>query len=375
MSAGKAGQIFSQKGKQIAALRGRVKLAEFMSQPEDDFQKLIKGIRNDPLFKRLAAPETKVIRHKKFPGTSLAKFRTIPLDPGVTPSTDSLEVESFLTEEKDLVSTIKELGVDIFKEYFLDVVSQITPEEIAEKCDLSMEEVNRVSSFVDRFYLQTESSQAPPDVKTSKIYYSTIASVEKEEKGFSIGFFSAPMVEGRYIINFDRLEELKKKYEFDKNELKNIKTIFDKLKLINSRKTIIYQVVQNIIETQRDFLESGNLGDLEPFTQASLSEKIGVDASLISRAIRRKAIRSPQGREMPLKTFFPTKKERGKELVRQVIGREEAEIQNKIIKKPYSDGQIQKKLKEDYGVSISRRSVSEWRLELIIPAAAERMYQ
>ena len=375
MSAGKAGQIFGQKGKQIAILKGRMRLAEFMSQPEDDFQKLIKEIKNDPLFKRLAAPETKVIRHKKFPGTSLAKFKTIPLDPTVTPSADTLEVESFLTEEKDLLSTIKELGVHRFKEYFLDRVSEIIPEEIAEKCNLSIEEVSRINDFVDRFYLQAESRESPQEVKTSKIYYCTIASVEKEEKGFSIGFFSAPMVEGHYIINFDRLEELKKREELDKNELKKIKTLLDKLRLINSRKTVIYQVVQNIVETQRHFLESGNSRDLEPFTQACLSEKIGVDASLISRAISRKAIRTPQGREMPLKTFFPTRRETGKEFVRQIIAREETEIQNKIIKKPYSDGQIQKKLKEDYGLSISRRSVSEWRLELRIPAAAERMYQ
>lgn len=375
MSAGKAGQTFGQKGKQIATLKGRVRLAEFMSQPESDFQKLIKEIKNDPLFKRLAAPETKVIRHKKFPGTSLAKFKTIPLDPAVTPSADTLEVESFLAQEKDLLSTIKELGVDKFKEYFLDRVSEITPDQIAEKCGLTIEEVDRINNFVDRFYLQTESRESPQEVKTGKIYYSTIASVEKEEKGFSVGFFSAPMLEGRYIINFDRLEELKKREEFDKNEIKKIATILDKLRLINSRKTIIYQVVQNIAETQRDFLESENFRDLEPFTQACLSEKIGVDASLVSRAISRKAIRTPQGREMPLKTFFPTKKETGKELVRQIIGREETEIQNKVIKKPYSDGQIQKKLKEDHGLSISRRSVSEWRLELRIPTAAERMYQ
>jgi len=375
MSSAKAEQILSQKGKQIAILKGRMRLAEFMSQPEDDFQKLIKEIKNDPLFKRLAAPETKVIRHKRFPGTSLAKFKTIPLDPTVTPSEDTLEVESFLTEEKDLVSTIKELGVDRFKEYFLDRVSEITPEEIAEKCDLSIEEVKKVNNFVDRFYLQTESRQSPQEVKTSKIYYSTIASVEKEQKGFSIGFFSAQMVEGRYIINFDRLEELEKREELDKSELKKIKILLDKLRLVNSRKTTIYRIVQNIMEAQGDFLESGNFKSLKPFTQASLSEKVGTDASLISRAISRKAIRTPQGREIPLKTFFPTKKETGKKLVRQIIAQEETELQNKIIKKPYSDGQIQKKLKEDYGLSISRRSVSEWRLDLRIPAASERMYQ
>jgi len=143
--------------------------------------------------------------------------------------------------------------------------------------------------------------------------------------------------------------------------------------LVNSRKTTIYQVIQNIIEAQYNFFQSGNLKDLKFLTQASLAEKIGVEASLISRAISGKAIRIPQGRETSLKTFFPTKKQLRKELIREIIEQEKINLQNKIIKKPYSDGEIRKKLKEDYGISVSRRSVSEWRFDLKIPPASERI--
>jgi len=373
MSPRRAKQILGQKGRQIATLKGRMRLGEFMSQPEDDFQELIKGIKNDPLFKRLAAPETKVIRHKRFPGTSLAKFKTIPLDPAITPSQDSFDPESFLAQEKDVTRMIKNLGVHKFKKYFLDGVSEISPEEAAGECDLTLEEVEKINSFMDRLYLRAKSTESPQGKKTGRIYYSTIASVEKEESGFSIGFFSTQIVEGSYIINFDRFEELKKAGEFDKSEIKKIKNLFDKLRLVNSRKTIIYRIVQNIMDLQHDFLESGNFKDLKPFTQASLSEKVGVDPSLISRAIVRKAIRTPQGREISLKTFFPTKKEIGKGLIRQIIDQEKTEIQNKIIQKAHSDGEIRKKLKEDYGIAISRRSVSEWRMDLMIPPASERV--
>lgn len=143
--------------------------------------------------------------------------------------------------------------------------------------------------------------------------------------------------------------------------------------MVNSRKTTIYQVIQNIIEAQYNFFQSGNLKDLKFLTQASLAEKIGVEASLISRAISGKAIRIPQGRETSLKTFFPTKKQLRKELIREIIEQEKINLQNKIIKKPYSDGEIRKKLKEDYGISVSRRSVSEWRFDLKIPPASERI--
>lgn len=42
MSSGKAEQVLNQKEKQIAILKGRMRLAEFMDLPEYDFQKLIK---------------------------------------------------------------------------------------------------------------------------------------------------------------------------------------------------------------------------------------------------------------------------------------------------------------------------------------------
>lgn len=161
MSSGRAKQIISQQGKQIASLKGRMKLGKFMSLPEDDFQKLIKEIKNDSLFKRLAAPDTKVIRHKKFPGTSLASSKTIPLDPAITPSQNSFELEPFLSQEKDITLIIKSLGVDRFKKYFLDGGCEIALEEIARECDLTIEEVKKVNSFVNRFYLQTKSTESP----------------------------------------------------------------------------------------------------------------------------------------------------------------------------------------------------------------------
>jgi RNA polymerase sigma-54 factor len=373
MTSGRAKQILSQQGKQIAVLKGRMKLGEFMSLPEDDFQKLIKGIKNDPLFRRLAAPQIKIITYKRFPGTSLASSKTIPLDPAITPSQNSFELEPFLSQEKDIALIIKSLGVDRFKKFFLDGSCETGLEEIAGECDLTIEEVRKINNFVDRFYLQTESTESPLGERPQRIYYSTIASIEKEEKGFSIGFFSAPMVEGRYIINFERFEEIKKAGELNQDELKEIKVLFDKLRLVNSRKTTIYRVIQNIIEAQCNFFKSGNLKDMKFLTQASLADKIGVEASLISRAISRKAIRIPQGREISLKTFFPTRKELGKELIREIIEQEKAEIEDRTIKKPYSDGEIRKKLKEDHAISISRRSVSEWRLDLKIPAASERI--
>jgi RNA polymerase sigma-54 factor len=354
---------------------GRMRLAEFMSLPEDDFQKIIQEVENDPLFKKLTLSEIKIIRYKKLPWTKITQPKMLPLDPAITPSRDTLEVESFLAQEKDLVSIIKKLGVDRFKKYFLDGVIGITSTEVARQCGLTLETVKKINDFVDKFYLQSKLTGSSQDNRTTRIYYSTIASIEENDVGLAIGYFSPEMAKGRYLIDFDRIEKIKKVGIFAKDEIRKIDSLLNKLRLINSRKTTIYEVIENLIEVQRDFLLSGDFKDLKAFTQVSLSRKMGVNPSLISRAINGKAIRTPQGRQISLKILFPSEREIRKKLIREVIEQEKKEMQNKSLSKPYSDQEIRIQLRKKYGTSISRRSISDCRKDLKIPSSFERMHQ
>jgi len=368
-------QVLTQRAKQVAKLMGRMKLAEFMSLPEEEFRKLIQEVENGPLFKKLMRSEIKIIRYKKLPWTKIAQPKMLPLDPTITPSRDTLEVESFLAQEKDLVSTIKKLGLDKFKKYFLDGVAGITSKEIARQCGLILETVKKINDFVNKFYLESKLTGSPQNNRTARIYYSTIASIEKNNGELSIGYFSPEMAKGRYLIDFDRVEKIKKVETFAKDEIRKIDSLLNKLRLINSRKTTIYEVIQNLIEVQCDFLLSGDLKDLKPFTQVSLSTKMGVNPSLISRAINRKAIRTPQGRQISLKTLFPSEREIRKKLIREVIEQEKNEIQNRSLSKAYSDEEIRTQLRKKYGTSVSRRSISDCRKNLKIPSSFERMHQ
>ena len=368
-------QVLTQRAKQVAKLMGRMKLAEFMSLPEEEFRKLIQEVENEPLFKKLMRSEIKIIRYKKLPWTKIAQPKMLPLDPTITPSRDTLEVESFLAQKKDLVPTIKKLGLDKFKKYFLDGVPGITSKEVARQCGLTLEIVKKINDFVDKFYLESKLTGSPQNNRTARIYYSTIASIEKNNSELSIGYFSPEMAKGRYLIDFDRVEKIKKVETFAKDEIRKIDSLLNKLRLINSRKTTIYEVIQNLIEAQCDFLLSGDLKDLKPFTQVSLSTKMGVNPSLISRAINRKAIRTPQGRQISLKTLFPSEREIRKKLIREVIEQEKNEIQNRSLSKAYSDEEIRTQLRKKYGISISRRSISDCRKNSKIPSSFERMSQ
>jgi RNA polymerase sigma-54 factor len=121
--------------------------------------------------------------------------------------------------------------------------------------------------------------------------------------------------------------------------------------------------LQNIIDKQALYLESGDLRSLLPLSQKELAKKIGLAPSSVSRAISGKSIDTPWGEEVSLKHFFPRPKRFKKELLKQLLETEE---------ELFSDEAIKVKLWEKFGVAISRRSVASLRKELKIPVAWKR---
>ena len=86
--------------------------------------------------------------------------------------------------------------------------------------------------------------------------------------------------------------------------------------------------------------------------------------SSISRTIRNKSIVTPWGEEIPLKYLFPKPKRFKTELLRQILAGDD---------KLTSDEAIRLKLRQKFGVAISRRSVANLRKELkILPAGRKK---
>jgi hypothetical protein len=340
----------SPKLKQIQTMMGAMKLAEFMSLSQGDYEKLIGEIENDPLFKKLMqpdkfpSPKDRLINYRKFPGTRLSKRYFSELNLSITPDRGSSDLDSLIERGKDVTPLIKSLGVDKFKKYFLEVSTETTLEEIAGECQLSLGEVKKINSFLDTFYIQSEFDHFREDDQVSRLTFSTVASIEEGEDGFGLGYFSRDFVKGRYSINYEKFEELKKSRRFGNKEMRAIEALFNKLRLVNTREATLYKIIQSIIEIQGDYLKSGAPRDF-------------------SRAISRKAIATPKGGEIPLKFFFPSRKGILKKFIWEVIEKE---------KKPYSDEKIKERLKKDYEVSLSRRSVREYRALLKIPSSRSR---
>ena len=331
--------------------------ANLLEMPEAEFHKLITEIEHSPLFQRLYQKE-KLIRHQRFPRTDISSS-FYQLKEEVVTDSSSPDVESLLLNKEYIILQMQKLGLEKFKRYFLFPESGMTLEEIARECDLGVSEVQKINNLVDEFSIMSEFYH-PSNVTSGGIRYSKVASVERGEDGFIIGYFSASLARGRYSIDYQRFEELAAAGTFTEAEVKEGRLLFKKLELINSRKDAISQILQNIIDKQALYLESADARSLLPFTQKDLAKRIGLAPSTVSRAIRGRSIEVPWGKEIPLKHFFPRPKKFRKELLRQLLETD---------KNLSSDEAIRNKLLEKFGVAISRRSVANLRKELKFVAA------
>lgn len=334
----------------------RMEQAELLEIPEGEFYKLIAETERSPLFKRLYQKE-KLVRYQRLPRTDISSsFYQVKEE--IVADKGSMDVESLLMNKEHIVRQIQKMGLEKFNQYFLLPESGITLEEIARECHLDVPEVQKINNLIDEFSIMSEFYH-PSTVISEGIHYSKIATVEKDEKGFVIGYLSPFAARGRYSIDYETFEKLNKTGAFTEAEVKGAKQLFKKLELINNRKETMTQILQNIIEKQATYLESADSMSLLPFSQRELAEKIGLAPSSVSRAIRDKSIDTPWGEEVPVKDFFPTPKRFRKELLRQLL-----ETNNELS----SDEAIRSRLQEKFGVAISRRSVANLRKELKLPA-------
>ena len=343
-------------------LRQAIKMqqATLLQMTDDEFHRLIIEIERSALFLRLRQRE-KLIHYQRFPKTSISstfyqlKEETMA-DPG------SLNVESLLLKKEHLVQQIQKMGMERFKQYFLFPDSGVTVDEIARECDLDVAQVQEINSLIDEFSIMSEFYH-PSKFSSDAIHYYKVASVDREREGLVISYFSPSLARGRYLINYERFEELNNSGAFNKDEARETRQLFKKLELINSRKDTLNQILQGIVDRQTLYFQAGDLRSLLPVSQKELAKKIGLAPSSVSRAIRGKSINTPWGEEVPLKNFFPRPKRFRKELLGQLIESDAALS---------SDEMIRIRLKEKFGVAISRRSVANLREELKIPATGRR---
>lgn len=335
--------------------------SNLLEMPEEDFHKLISDIENEPLFRKLRRTDN-IIRFQRFPKTDIsASF--LQLNEEVVADKGSFDVETLLLNKERVVRQVQRLGMERFKRYFLYPESDTSIDDIARDCDLPVSEVRRINSLIDEFALLSEFYNPSALSPERGIRYSKVASVERGPDGLLIGYSSPFLARGRYSIDYEKFEELKRAGTLGEAEAREARHLLRRLELINTRKDSMTRILLGIMEKQTLYLESGDEKALLPFTQRRLAHRLELAPSTVSRAIHGRSIGTPWGEEIPLRQFFPRTRRFRRELVKGLL---EAE------KDPISDEAIKDRLQEQFGVSISRRSVSNLRSELKIASGRHK---
>ncbi|MFZ8803953.1 MAG: RNA polymerase factor sigma-54 [Candidatus Calescibacterium sp.] len=142
---------------------------------------------------------------------------------------------------------------------------------------------------------------------------------------------------------------------------------------LKKREYLVMKVAKAIFSYQDEFLETGEIEKIKPLTLEDLEKMCGISKSTIDRAIINKYVRTPYG-IFELKRFLSRGFSKGEiKVSREAVMTEiKNMIENEDPQNPLSDSQIAEKLKEKFGIDISRRTVVKYRKILGIPQIEER---
>ncbi|GAB4454107.1 MAG: RNA polymerase factor sigma-54 [Armatimonadaceae bacterium] len=133
---------------------------------------------------------------------------------------------------------------------------------------------------------------------------------------------------------------------------------------IHRRGQTLRRIANSLVREQQGYLETGNRAFLRPLTRQALAEQLGLDESVVSRAVADKWVQLPNGDVIPLDTFFGNAHAVREALV-NLVASENPET-------PYSDEELADMLTAQ-GFPLARRTVAKYRgLEKILPARLRR---
>lgn len=158
--------------------------------------------------------------------------------------------------------------------------------------------------------------------------------------------------------NLETYEYLKKKYQSALWLIKSIK----------QRKETIRKIIEGIIKKQNDFFEKG-LKYLYTMTMEEIAKEIEKHESTVSRATTGEYVQTPHG-VFNLKFFFNSGIDKLSSVSIKAIISEE--IENEDHDFPFSDSKLAEKIKNNYQLNVSRRTIAKYRKAIGIPGSRAR---
>ncbi len=260
-------------------------------------------------------------------------------------------------------------AIRILTEDYEDFVNK-RYEKIAEKLNLSMEDVKRAVHEISR--LNPKPGEGFWDVRQNYVIPDFIVEKVDDELVISLNEWNMPglRISPHYLKLLSQARKLGK--DVRKFLRKKVESARWFLMALHQRRATMLKVMHAIVEKQRDFFEKGP-EHIKPMIMKDVADMIGMDISTVSRVVNGKYVQTDYG-VFELKYFFNEGMEtaageevstlRIKERLREIIEHEDPD-------KPYSDEKLAEILNKE-GIPIARRTVAKYREQLEIPIARLR---
>ncbi|WP_153722921.1 RNA polymerase factor sigma-54 [Sporosarcina cascadiensis] len=259
-----------------------------------------------------------------------------------------------------------ELAEVFIRDYLLLVAEHKWP-EIAKGMEISLRSVHELHEYV-----LTLNPRPCPELTIANTEFMIPDVIVEEKEGqlsFRLNDKGLPKIglQREYVSNLQGKSELS---SYLRDYHKKAQWL---LSSIEQRRNTIIRIVTNLIEKQEAFFRKG-AESLQPMTLKDIADSIGMHESTVSRAVSNKIMQTPVG-SFEMRTLFTSKlsaqdgnsisQSAVKSLLQKLIGKEDK-------KKPLSDQKIADSFLEEQGITISRRTVSKYREELLIPSSSKR---
>lgn len=312
--------------------------------PEDLYQYLISQLDSNGYFK--TTPSISSYSEKQLQQAIYILQRTEPYGCFCRNLKESLKVQCELSE-----NPASETGTILCD--YLEDLAQHNYENIMHETDLTLDEIDEGFHFIQTL-----------NPKPAANYSTDAPILQAEIKVMYDGEFHFEWINQNYSIQFDDMNNLTKELRALRNEAKKL------LNIVQKRNMTLLQIMDTLCHVQKDFFISNS--PLNYCTLEMVAKECGLHASTISRAINQKGFEF-NNKYYPIKHLFCHTgfKEITSEQIKQRI---KYLIQLEDKTKPLSDESIKKALAKEK-INISRRAITKYREQLLIPCASKRKYK
>ena len=288
---------------------------------------------------------------------------------------------------KDIVQKLEPIGVGFrdFKECikiqinskkFNHKIKALCQEILGQNGSESLEEI--INTFQKRGFAVKDIEKAMNEIKSCDLspglnyentnYIIPDLKIELKEKSLSVNFINDTFP--KIKIDHDLIEKTNTQLKNNPN-----KELADKiqdakwlLSSIKKRNDTVMQVGELICKRQISFLQDNPL-KINPLSNKSLSDELGLHPSTVSRILRSKYIDTPKG-IIPLKSLLVSSVSKTRDVTPlQLMQLIESIIENE--KKPKSDNKIAIELNKR-GFNLARRTITKYRKKLNIASSRNR---